>query len=99
MLIFYTNSYLIASDLSSFLFCSAVFFPPKSDLLFFSSWTVSRSSNQAVARGIIIRKMLMACLGTLRALLSALLLLRKKCHDRKNRVRGQMGSDTHLSKE
>ena len=92
--------YLIVNDLISFLFCSAVFLPPKSaQPLFLSTWTVSRSSNQAVAKGIIIRKMLMACLGTRKALLSARLLLRKKCQDRKKIVRGQMGTDTHRSKE
>ena len=43
--------------------------------------------------------MLMACLGTRRALWSALLLLRKKCQDRKKMVSGQMGTDTHRSRE
>ena len=45
------------------------------------------------------RKMLMACLGTRSALWSALLLLRKKCQDRKKIVSGQMGTDTHRRRE
>ena len=50
-----------------------------------------RESNQAVARGIIMRNMLVACLGTFRALSSARLLLRKRCQERVKRVRGQTG--------
>ena len=48
-----------------------------------SSWTGGRESNQAVARGIIIRKMLIACFGTFRALWSALLLLREAFRGKK----------------
>ena len=55
------------------------------------SCTGGRESNHAVARGIIIRNILMACLGTFRALSSALLLARNRCQDRIKTVRGQIG--------
>ena len=54
-------------------------------------WTGRRVWNQAVARGIIIRNILVACLGTASDLSAARRLLRKRCQERVKRVRGQTG--------
>ena len=61
----------------TFLFCSAVS-RTREDWLEEAS-LVLVESKMAVARGSIIRKMLSACLGTFRALSSALRLARNKC--------------------
>ena len=61
----------------TFLFCSAVS-RTREDWLE-EAGLVLVESKMAVARGSIIRKMLSACLGTFRALSSALRLARNKC--------------------